>query len=529
MCSEFPCEIIVQRIKMLKTKLEKPLMAESYKQETLYDANGGIRYGVYREADTKTDRVMAESPNMPLTLCEIKVPEPFRFFDYFNIEQSVWLNNEKCVMVDVYATFLEKQREMKLNAKFINKDTGELVGEADMEQAKDFNNHRAYLFADIGENDPSNLAVAVTADISHSSGGHTRLYAAKPILGAKAVPFDLSPRYEHIYPKKEPVTIIFGTDTDRPIKPATYEHDPNYITISLYRQPKLSGDSDYICNYGHGSGGNAILGIPSKGIIKLGRSAQVEGQLNNAQATIQRIDKGGKALTTNKFLAPKVSNGDLQYEVETNWQHEIDQPGDLQPFYYNYELSFIVTYRLNASTTSQQLQFTVTSKHDMRAVSNSNSLIYNIPPLKIMWGCLAKDTLIRMGDGTLKKIEDISVGNAVQDGRNGRPVTVRNIWKGEEEKLVRIAFGNGEIRLTKDHPVFTLMQSKTVIKRASEVNQDDILIGPDEQQIKVESVEVVDYNDQVYNLTLEGDSHCFVANDILTGDMDMQNGGAGNE
>lgn len=513
---------------MLKVKLEKPLMAESCKQETLHDSNGGIRYGVYREADTKTDRVMAEKPNMPLTLCEIEDPEPFRFFDYFNIEQSVWLNDEKCVMVDIYATFLEKQSEMKLNAKFVNKDTGELVGETDMEQAKDFTNHRAYLFADIGENDPSNLAVTVTADISHANGGHTRLYAAKPILGTKDVPFDLLPRYEHIYPKKEPVTIFFGTGSGF-IQPATYAHDPNYITISLYRQPELSGDSDYVCNYGHGSTGKAILGIPAKGVIRLGRSVQIESQLNSAQATIQRIDKGGKALTTNKFLAPKVSNGDLQYEVETNWQHEIDQPGGLQPFYYNYELSFIVTYRLNASTASQQLQFTVTSKQDMKAVSNSNSLIYNIPPLKIMWGCLAKDTLIRMADGTLKKIEDINVGDAVQDGRNESPVTVRNIWKGEEEKLVRIAFGNGEIRLTKAHPVFTLMESKTVIKRASEVNQDDILIGPDKQQIKVERVEVVDYNDQIYNLSLDGDSHCFVANGILTGDMDMQNGGAGNE
>lgn len=94
-------------------------------------------------------------------------------------------------------------------------------------------------------------------------------------------------------------------------------HDPNYITISLFRTPKQSGDNDYVCNYGHGSSGKAILSILGKEIINFGRSVDVHQDMKEARVTIERIasDGGGKAITTTQFEWPVVKGGKLQYEL----------------------------------------------------------------------------------------------------------------------------------------------------------------------------------------------------------------------
>lgn len=454
---------------------------------------------------------------LPPTLDEIASPEPLHFYDYAGIKDFIYLGDKK-ILLRTYCSFLEQKQNVKLIAHLKDFENGEYLGSVPLERADDVSKLGTETEIYIGTHNPRALGVVVELDVGDGEVNE-KLYLSDPSCIVSE--YKLNPRYEHIYPKKEPVTVIFGNNPGG-AQPAPYVREASYIVISLYRIPENAGDSDYVCNFGHGSHGRAILGIPAKGVINFGRSVKVTPKLKHAYASVERKDAGGVSYVVpeRQFKTPIVDDGKIQYEVDPNWNIEIDQSGNLNPYYYDYTLSFSVEYKLNASTTVNELKFTVSSKETSEK-SNGSELVYPLKVLKIMWGCLAKGTPILTTDG-IGNIENIRIGDKVVCAESGAAVSVCNVWRGTEREMIRLDYEDNVLLLTRTHPVAVVQENGFRYKRAMEIRVGDEIKCEGGSEI-IRKVEVVPYENTVYNLTLDGDAHCFYASGAAVGDTVKEN------
>lgn len=147
----------------------------------------------------------------------------------------------------------------------------------------------------------------------------------------------------------------------------------------------------------------------------------------------------------------------------------------------------------------------------------SGSGVNEIEKIMIQWGCLSRDTLIQMSDGSRKAIENIQIGESILTNDN-RAVKICDIVTGHEADLIYLETYNGHsLRLTDDHPVKT---ARGTVKAGKLTAKDFVLTEEGESQIKY--LYYVPYDDCVYNLCLEQES-ILNCNGIMAGDFDMQN------
>lgn len=141
------------------------------------------------------------------------------------------------------------------------------------------------------------------------------------------------------------------------------------------------------------------------------------------------------------------------------------------------------------------------------------------PPIVMVWGCVAADSQVRMGDGSIRMIKDINPGDMVCSG-NGKGCRVANTWKGTESgESVEIVTKDGKrLSCTKTHPVIT----KRGIIPAAKLKYSDSLYGEEGALLEIDYLQPVQIG-EVFNLELEGEEHTFFCNGILTGDNWMQN------
>lgn len=158
----------------------------------------------------------------------------------------------------------------------------------------------------------------------------------------------------------------------------------------------------------------------------------------------------------------------------------------------------------------------------MSAVITNGDSVFDDPAVKVIekleiqWGCFAKDTEIRMADGSMKQIQDIRPEDRIMTSNGVGKVL--ELISGEEEKMVRIGSGRGHrIMVTKDHPVMT----EDGWKQAQELTAGDILImeyGKD----NIEELYICEYHDRVFSLRTEGDG-TVIAEGFFMGDFGCQN------
>ncbi len=460
------------------------------------------------------------SSTLPPTLNEMEAPTPFVFYDYFDIKDFVWLEEEKCIHISAYFSFLQEQEKIDLKGSLYDKQTGALIGEIDFPSQAKVTKAQINQYIELEDDlKPSQLSLVIETKICNSNGGITNIAASRvSCASCEDSIVTLDPKYQHIYPKKENSTVYFGSYADYDSRYYRNTNDPNNIVISLYRKPNLEGDCDYVCNYGH-VGSTAKLGIPAKGVINMGSSVTIKN-VANQKATIEKINGGGVAATSTSFITPIISGGNIQYEINTNWGSAAPQPGEMESFYYNFELSLTFDYSINASSADRTFQFRVTSKEPTEY--GTNHITYRVLPLRIMWGCFSKDTLVLTPDG-YKKIIDLKIGDYVVS--NNKNVKIRNIWSGYENELFKISYNDKNIKLTYNHPILT---NRGFI-RASELELTDKLVGGNKELIGITSIEKVIYDSEVINLSLESDDHTLIAEDVVVGDMEMQNMEVNNE
>ena len=140
-----------------------------------------------------------------------------------------------------------------------------------------------------------------------------------------------------------------------------------------------------------------------------------------------------------------------------------------------------------------------------------------VPPVRLFWGCIERNSLVLMADGSERPICDVRPGDLVL-APAGSPVRVVDVLRGYEEELVRLDFSSGRsLLLTGSHPVAT----ESGMKRADEVVLADRLCGGRGEAGGIVHHYAVPGHFEVCNLVLEG-GDAFIAEGVAVGDNEAQ-------
>lgn len=167
------------------------------------------------------------------------------------------------------------------------------------------------------------------------------------------------------------------------------------------------------------------------------------------------------------------------------------------------------------------------------SAAESTPNVKKIPTLRMLWGCLAKGSMILMADGSQKPIEEVKTGERVTIGFSRASALVSNCWKGHEfQQMIHIEAENGGfITCSSAHPIITV----NGITAACDIKTDDSLIDSYGEPVKIRAISKVD-GDDVYNLSLEPNEKTIIyaegrpitgttmiCNGFMVGDNEMQN------
>lgn len=206
-------------------------------------------------------------------------------------------------------------------------------------------------------------------------------------------------------------------------------------------------------------------------------------------------------------LTPHDNKKGFSYHFDYDWKNEICNSVQYGNRLYIFDLSLIFKC---IETGSQSFRAHVTSFTNFSSPSE-----VLIPKICLYWGCLAKNTLILMADGSEKEICRLTQGEliAAPDG----PVRIRDIIRGTEETLWRLHLeGDLTVDASIMHPFLSgsgFIPVRNVVPSTKIITKN----GP----AAVKFCYTVDYGDEVYGLELE-EGECFYANGIVTGSNQVQ-------
>lgn len=150
---------------------------------------------------------------------------------------------------------------------------------------------------------------------------------------------------------------------------------------------------------------------------------------------------------------------------------------------------------------------------------------YWIRPFLYSWHCVAEDTLIKLSDGTSKRIDELTNHDAVISNAKGDILRVMDtVFQNNVEKILSINDELGhKLRITGKHAVVTV----DGIKLAKELHAGDTLVTED-GPAKIVSIRNIKFNKRVWGIglmnasgdtsTIVDDSCTYFANGILVGD-----------
>ena len=133
------------------------------------------------------------------------------------------------------------------------------------------------------------------------------------------------------------------------------------------------------------------------------------------------------------------------------------------------------------------------------------------------WGCLSRNTRIRMADGSEKPIEDIHPGDCIR-GETFASIPVTDVsTKVEDQLILLITESKNELLMTPKHPVKT----EQGIRIAENLNVTNRICMENGTYEEIYWLVIERQSTEVYSLVLEH-SDCFIANGILTGDSQIE-------
>lgn len=157
------------------------------------------------------------------------------------------------------------------------------------------------------------------------------------------------------------------------------------------------------------------------------------------------------------------------------------------------------------------------------SISHSSSLnqtkhFVQLDPVKLNWGCLGAQTMIRMENGAERQVCEISVGDKVSSPTCGF-TTVTQIYSGSEPELyVLRAVGGRTLQVTADHPVLV---GTGGYKAAADITPADQLVLEDGSLADIEALYTIQGDFKVYSLKLAEESP-LCCDGYQTGDYEIQ-------
>lgn len=302
-------------------------------------------------------------------------------------------------------------------------------------------------------------------------------------------------------------TLVKGITINDPLP---IKHEAAAQTVVYYNNRKGSG-CDYYYNNVKNDGKSVEVYIPFKGTVEFApgfKPLYVDRNLD-FMLQIETARNGTAAFHTGHWNEIKFSTNasSLSWEFPERW-YDILQKNNFGAA--NNVGFYCKMYVALSGGISVPI---VISSEDRE---HQDPSFKRIPKLTIEWGCFAKGTWIRMGDGSLKKIDDIKAGDLVKTD-NGI-ATVSELVVGTEQKMVLIRTSNSRtLTVTADHPIKTIAGWK----KAGDLNAADILqteAGPS----AIEELHYVDYADTVFGIRLDAES-ALIAQGIYAGDFGCQN------
>lgn len=145
-----------------------------------------------------------------------------------------------------------------------------------------------------------------------------------------------------------------------------------------------------------------------------------------------------------------------------------------------------------------------------------------IPPLHLWWGCHAKETPIRLADGSVSPACGIKAGDRLTAYGN-KELTVSHVYAGYEEKLVCIQTDAGHtLRVSAGHP---LLKEDGTEPAACCLKAGDWVFAESGGPVTVVTVQYELYQDTVYNFSFEGEEtgNYLIAGGLYSGDFIAQN------
>lgn len=209
----------------------------------------------------------------------------------------------------------------------------------------------------------------------------------------------------------------------------------------------------------------------------------------------------------------RIEGNKVYFEFDEDWGTDIDVHRFSASTKLKLHLVFRVTVLWNSIPYTLRI---VVESLDTDIADTSATVI--IEPISIRWGCLGKDSLIRMPDGRERPISDIRIGDWVMTPDGGSSWVV-NIYCGQEENIICIGtVGGKKLLATASHPV----QTKRGVVVAGELRGDDEVFTEFGEYEALSELYSQSYQDKVYNLELEQGRY-FYANGIMVGDFREQN------
>lgn len=243
---------------------------------------------------------------------------------------------------------------------------------------------------------------------------------------------------------------------------------------------------------------------------------------NPDQKMYDAIKDGFQADKTEK----NICHFDLKINGSVDWKADLKDAGRYikdNTRVLDYQVS--AAFRLDVSDgemihpVTLIVQYTSSPDVPLYTSFSGDSTVY-IPAVRVYWGCMAKDSSIRTPHGK-KLISEIKPGDKIITA-DGHCVTTAQVLYSKEEKIYRIKTDKGSIGLTGGHPI--LLKGKKE-KRAADLQAGDFLLMWNQQIAKISEVCLEDYNDDVYNLLVQGskDGTFLFANGFAVGDAASQN------
>lgn len=140
-----------------------------------------------------------------------------------------------------------------------------------------------------------------------------------------------------------------------------------------------------------------------------------------------------------------------------------------------------------------------------------------IPPLMLVWSCLASDTPIQMADDSVKLISEIQIGDLVKTP--GGQAKVSNIWKGPDKTMHTIITKNKiTLRASLDHPFMT----EDGFAKVGQFDNKTKLKLADGNTTLIQDCYHIEYDGLAYGLDLENADSFYCAG-LISGTTHVQN------